>query len=132
MSFEELVIVAVLAVFILGPQRLPEYAAKLAQFVKQLRRMAEGAKDQLQEQLGSDYQDIDWRQYDPRQYDPRRIVRQALIDPIDEAIAPVRQTVDDVRNAANGRVDQPRADPPRPDPRSWDPERPTAYDTEAT
>ncbi len=127
MSFEELVIVAVLAVFILGPHRLPEYAAKLAQLVKQLRRMAEGAKDQLQEQLGSDYQDIDWRQYDPRQYDPRRIVRQALIDPIDEAVAPMRQTVDDVRQAASGQVDA-----PQPDPRAWDPERPTAYDTEAT
>ena len=51
--------------------------------------MAEGAKDQLKDQLGPEYEDINWRQYDPRQYDPRRIVKEALLDPLDEAIAPV-------------------------------------------
>lgn len=79
----EFVILIVLAVVILGPERLPEYAAKLARLVQQLRVMAEGAKGQLKEQLGPEYEDINWRQYDPRQYDPRRIVREALMEPLD-------------------------------------------------
>ena len=70
-----------LAVVILGPERLPEYAAKLGRLVRQARAMAEGAKGQLREQMGPEFDDIDWRQYDPRQYDPRRIVREALLDP---------------------------------------------------
>ncbi|MEP6856198.1 MAG: preprotein translocase subunit TatA [Pedococcus sp.] len=79
-GWEFLALIA-LAVVIVGPERLPEYASKLAQFVRQARSMAEGAKGQLREQMGPEFDDIDWRQYDPRQYDPRRIVREALMDP---------------------------------------------------
>lgn len=77
----EVVLLALIAVFVLGPDKLPEYAAKLAHGIRKLRVMAEGAKGQLKEQLGPEYEDINWRQYDPRQYDPRRIVREALLDP---------------------------------------------------
>ena len=80
----EFIILVVLAYFLLGPDRLPDYAAKLARFVVQLRRLADDAKGQLKEQMGPDYEDVNWRQYDPRQYDPRKIVRQALIEPLDD------------------------------------------------
>ena len=43
----EVVLLALIAVFVLGPDRLPEYAAKLAHGIRRLRVMAEGAKDQL-------------------------------------------------------------------------------------
>jgi hypothetical protein len=51
--------------------------------------MAEGAKVQLKDQLGPEYEDINWRQYDPRQYDPRRIVRKPCSTRLDDAVAPV-------------------------------------------
>ena len=76
----EFVIVVVVALLVIGPERLPEYSAKLAKMVKQLRGLAEAAKVQLREQMGPDFDDVDWKQYDPRQYDPRRIVREALMD----------------------------------------------------
>ncbi len=96
----EFILLALIAVFVLGPDKLPEYAAKLAQAIRRLRVMAEGAKEQLRDQLGPEYEEINWRQYDPRQYDPRRIVREALLDPLDEAVAPIRGEVDAVRDAA--------------------------------
>ncbi len=96
----EVVLLALIAVFVLGPDRLPDYAAKLAHGIRKLRDMAEGAKGQLRDQLGPEYDDINWRQYDPRQYDPRRIVREALLDPLDEAVAPVRDEIGSVRSAA--------------------------------
>lgn len=77
-SSEKLIILLVLAVFILGPDRLPQYAKGLANLVKSVRRMAEGAKTQLKDELGDEYEDVDWKKLDPRQYDPRRIVREAL------------------------------------------------------
>ncbi|WP_338750746.1 preprotein translocase subunit TatA [Janibacter alittae] len=83
----EFVLLIVLAFIILGPQRMPEYAAKLARFVVQLRRMANDAKVQLKDQMGPEYEDLDWRQYDPRQYDPRRIVKQALMEPLEDAFS---------------------------------------------
>ena len=67
----EIVLLILAAVVILGPQRLPEYAAKLAQGVRYLRDLAEGAKGQIKEELGPGFEDVDWRQLDPRQNDPR-------------------------------------------------------------
>src|SRR5450631_4603142 len=76
----EFVILVIAALLVIGPERMPEYAAKLAKLVKQVRSMADTAKVQLREQMGSEFDDVDWKQYDPRQYDPRRIVREALMD----------------------------------------------------
>ncbi|MGL5866393.1 MAG: Sec-independent protein translocase TatB [Dermatophilaceae bacterium] len=168
----EIILLALLAFFILGPERLPEYAAKLAQGIRRLRVMAEGARGQLRDQLGPEYDDIDWRQYDPRQYDPRRIVREALSEPLDDIINPLRDEIgsvrtatrgvgrtnrsapppDDAEAAAPGRersasldesaveiLDLPDLDQLDPEPayRGWglqtfDPERPTPYDSDAT
>lgn len=74
----EFLLLLILAVIILGPSRLPEYAAKLAHAVRNLRDMAEGAKTQIKQEMGPAFDDVNWRQLDPRQYDPRRIVREAL------------------------------------------------------
>ena len=74
----EFLLLLILAVIILGPSRLPEYAAKLAHAVRNLRDMAEGAKSQIKQEMGPAFDDVNWRQLDPRQYDPRRIVREAL------------------------------------------------------
>ena len=97
----EIVLVALIAVFVLGPDRMPEYAAKLARGIRKLRVMAEGAKGQLKDQLGPEYEDINWRQYDPRQYDPRRIVKEALLDPLDDAVSPLRDEIGSVRSAGS-------------------------------
>ena len=136
----EILLLVLIAILVLGPNRMPEYAAKLARGIRQARVMAEGAKGQLKEQLGPEYKDVNWRQYDPRQYDPRRIVRQALIEPIDEAVAPVRDAAAGVGAAAAGGAaakagarQAPAAMPPaEPDPTSYDPDRPTPWDTDAT
>ncbi len=80
LTIEKLAIIGIIAVFVLGPERLPEYAAKLARLVKALRGMADGAKDRLREEMGPDFDDVDWKKLDPRQYDPRRIIREALLE----------------------------------------------------
>ena len=83
LTFDKLIIIAVIAVFLVGPDRLPAYAAQLARLVKSLRSMADGAKDRMREEMGPEFDEIDWRKLDPRQYDPRRIVREALSDVFD-------------------------------------------------
>lgn len=114
----EFMVLAILAVLLLG-DRMPEYAAKLAQFIRTARSMAEGAKGQLKEQLGPDYEDINWRQYDPRQYDPRRIVREALLEPLNDDGSPGQ--ADDASPGYGSTA----AD-------AYDPGRPTPYDIDAT
>lgn len=104
----EFIILIILAVLLLGPDRMPEYAAKLARFVVHARRMANDAKGQLREQMGPEFEDVNWRQYDPRQYDPRRIVKQALLEPLDDTVRDVREigasTRADMDDLAHGRT----------------------------
>lgn len=96
LTFDKLLIVAVIAAFVIGPERLPAYAAKLGQLVRSLRDFANGAKDRMRDEMGPEFDEVDWKKLDPRQYDPRRIVREALLDdrPSESAgaIKPVTQS----------------------------------------
>ena len=80
LTFEKILLIGIVAVFLLGPERLPHYAAQLARLVKQLRNLANGAKDRMRDEMGPEFDDVDWKKLDPRQYDPRRIIREALTD----------------------------------------------------
>ena len=117
----EFIILLLVAVFVIGPDRMPEYARQLAKLVRQVRSMADAAKEQLREQMGSDFDDVDWKQYDPRQYDPRRIVREALMD----------EGPDDGRASPSGQAQAGGFKAPSSTTRH-DPDRPTPFDQDAT
>jgi sec-independent protein translocase protein TatB len=112
-TFDKLLIIGVIAVFLLGPNKLPHYAAQLGKLVRNLRDMANGAKDRMREEMGPEFDDVDWQRLDPRQYDPRRIIREALLD--DEPAPRITRTAS---AAAAGATLAIGATPP--------------YDTEAT
>ncbi|GAA1964093.1 Sec-independent protein translocase TatB [Microbacterium deminutum] len=113
-SFEKFLVIAVFAILILGPERLPAYAAKLATLVTALRRMTDGAKERMRDEVGPDFDDVDWKKLDPRQYDPRHIIRQALFDePSAHGEAPDGPTVADVETGRGpaGPVREPSQSP---------------------
>lgn len=76
----EAIIIALIAFFVIGPERIPAYAEQLREYVKAAKRYADGAKTDLQDTLGPEFTEVDWKKLDPRQYDPRTIVRQALLE----------------------------------------------------
>jgi sec-independent protein translocase protein TatB len=78
LTIEKLLVIGIIALFLIGPDRLPAYSAQFGRLVRQLRDMASGAKDRMRDELGPDFDDMDWKKLDPRQYDPRRIIREAL------------------------------------------------------
>ncbi len=82
LSAEKLILLALLAVLIIGPERLPHYSKQLAEWIKKARRMVDNAQTQMKSELGDGFEDLDWKKLDPRQYDPRRIVRDALREPL--------------------------------------------------
>jgi len=73
----EFLIIAVLAVILVGPERLPEYVRGLRTIVRRLRGIVADGQQALRAEWG---EEVDWDVLDPRQYDPRRIVRDALFD----------------------------------------------------
>ncbi|MGO2660328.1 Sec-independent protein translocase subunit TatA/TatB [Mycetocola reblochoni] len=80
LSVEKLVLIGIIAAVIVGPQRLPGYAAKLAGTVRAFRAMLDAGKARIAEDSGATALREDWAALNPRQYDPRRIVRDALAD----------------------------------------------------
>ncbi len=88
LTFDKLLIIGIIAVFLLGPERLPYYASQLARLVRKLREFANGAKDRMREEMGPDFDEIDWKKLDPRQYDPRRIIREALTEEAPVTVKP--------------------------------------------
>lgn len=137
----EILLLLVLAVIILGPARMPEYAAKLAHAVRALRDLAEGAKTQIQQEMGPAFDDVNWAQLDPRQYDPRRIVRDALAVPPggDTSSSPRVSTAEaagmvPTKQPVEMSIGAETTDARRGRPRraAHDPARPTPFDLEAT
>ena len=117
----ELVILVIAALLVIGPDRMPEYSAKLANLVRQVRGLADTAKVQLREQMGPEFDNVDWKSYDPRQYDPRRIVREALMDDGSQSAQPP-SSGDEPAGGFKAPVSFKRHDP----------EGPTPYDEDAT
>lgn len=93
LSFDKIILIGVIAVLIIGPDKLPQYAASFAQLLNKGRDLLKGARTRVRDEMGSEFDDVDWRKLDPRQYDPRRIIREALLDddpaPVARAAVPV-------------------------------------------
>ena len=122
---EKVLLIAVIAVLIVGPERLPLYAAKFAQFIRWLRDLAKGAQNRMREEMGPEFDEVDWKKLDPRQYDPRRIIREALLDDSPAAVAPVVKPVSRPEPAYISR----KKDAAQPDVPQ---ELSTPYDSEST
>ncbi|PZS19685.1 MAG: Sec-independent protein translocase TatB [Pseudonocardiales bacterium] len=58
LSVEKLFILAVVALFVLGPERLPAAAAWLARTVRQIRDYAGEANEKLRHELGPEFDEI--------------------------------------------------------------------------
>jgi sec-independent protein translocase protein TatB len=94
LTFDKLALIAIIAVFLVGPERLPLYAGRLAELIRSLRDLTDTAKTRLKQELGPEVEDIDWKKLDPRQYDPRRIIREALAEDVTEAAATAPSAAD--------------------------------------
>ena len=62
----ELAVIALVAVIVLGPDRLPDLARQAAQLLHRARGLAHNARDELRTELGPDYADLPLRDLDPR------------------------------------------------------------------
>lgn len=100
----EALILLVVAIVVIGPERLPHYAEQLGRWVRQLRVFMQDARRKVDEELGVDTTDLDWQALDPRRYDPRRIVRDALLDEMNDLGAVLKPTPTG-RTYTSGAVD---------------------------
>src|SRR4051812_19090271 len=62
----ELAVIAFVAVLVFGPEKLPEFARQAGRIARQVRRFANEARDELRQELGPEYADLELRDLDPR------------------------------------------------------------------
>ncbi len=80
----KLVVLAVIALIVFGPHELPKIASQAGRMLRDLRRIAEGAKADLREGLGPEFKDFDFEDLNPR-----RFVQRHLLDDMSDASQPL-------------------------------------------
>ena len=83
----EIVVLALAALFIFGPERLPDLAKDAAAGLKRLRTAITGVRAQVDESLGDDLAGL--RDLDLRRYHPKTFIRDQLLT--DDDGPPVRR-----------------------------------------
>jgi sec-independent protein translocase protein TatB len=81
----ELAVIAFVAVLVVGPEKLPDLARQAGQLLRQLRRLATSARDELRDELGPEFADLELRDLDPREIVRKHIV-EAMEDDEDEQL----------------------------------------------
>ena len=75
LSIPKLLVLAVIALVIFGPNELPKIASQAGRALRDLRKIAEGAKNDLREGLGPEFSD-----FDIEDLNPKRFVQKHLFD----------------------------------------------------
>ena len=78
LSFTKILVLAVIALIIFGPDQLPKIARQAGQALRDLRLIAERAKADLEEGLGPEFRDFDINDLNPKNF-----VRKHLWDEFD-------------------------------------------------
>jgi sec-independent protein translocase protein TatB len=118
----EIVVLALAALFIFGPDRLPTLAKDAASGLKKLRAAITGVRGQLHDSLGDDFDHL--RDLDLRQYHPKTFIRQQLL--ADDDAPPARRAAGATARQRNGAVRTADARRPR------DSAVPPPFDADAT
>lgn len=85
LGLDKLLVIGVLALFLVGPDKLPLYAAQLAKWIRVARSMADDAKHRVAAEMGPEFEDVDWASLDPRRYHPKRLLQEAWNAPAESA-----------------------------------------------
>lgn len=68
LSISKLLILAVIALIVFGPNELPKVAAQAGRMLRDLRRIADGATAELKEGLGPEFQNFELEDLNPRRF----------------------------------------------------------------
>ncbi len=85
----ELAVIAFVAVLVFGPDKLPEFARQAGRMARKVREFANEARDELREELGPEYADLEFKDLDPRTIVRKHIIEAMNEDPDGPVTAPV-------------------------------------------
>jgi len=106
LSIPKLLVLAVIALVIFGPNELPKIASQAGRALRDLRKIAEGAKNDLREGLGPEFPDFDIEDLNPKRFVQKHLLDDINGDSAQAAAQSPRQT------RANGTLLAPGERPP--------------------
>jgi sec-independent protein translocase protein TatB len=74
-GFPEMLVIAVVAIVVFGPDRLPGFIRTVAWLLNRTRGVIANAQKDLRDELGPEFADLDVRELNPRSF-----IRQHLLD----------------------------------------------------
>jgi sec-independent protein translocase protein TatB len=86
-------------VLVFGPDKLPDLARQAGQMLRKVRQFADAARDELREELGPEYADLELRDLDPR-----TIVRKHIIEAMNDDEEDVRPRRRGLRPLRDGEL----------------------------
>lgn len=143
----KLLVLAIVGVIVLGPDKLPNLARDAARMIRTLREVAIGAREQLHDELGPEFAEVDLRTLNPRtmiqravfgdevdlsKADPRTVLREAILGDADlraaDPRAALREDMDSPPSVSvSKKSSRPKPGPGRPGAAATHP-----YDSDAT
>ncbi len=109
LSISKILVLAVIALVIFGPNELPKMASQAGKALRDLRRIAEGAKNDLREGLGPEFAD-----FELEDLHPKRFVQKHFLDDFNGDSVPSTKTAAPPMRSAqtNGTLLAPGERPP--------------------
>ena len=101
---QEFVLLLLIALVVVGPDRLPRYAREFRGWVEKARDMFADARVSVRDEMGDT---MDLSTLDPRSYDPRHIVRDVLAEPVVAPSSPRSEGRAARRRSARSAADAP-------------------------
>jgi sec-independent protein translocase protein TatB len=90
LNISKILILAVLALIIFGPNELPKMASQAGKALRDLRRIAEGAKNDLREGLGPEFADFELEDLHPKRFVQKHFLDDINGDSAKAAAQPMR------------------------------------------
>lgn len=88
----EFMVIAVVAMLVFGPDRLPDFARQAGRMVRQVRQLTKQARDDIRAELGPEYADFELTDLDPRRAIRKHIIEAWDDDEDEDDAAPRRST----------------------------------------
>lgn len=96
-SATEIAVLIIIAVVMFGPEKVPQYARKAARVFHFIRNIANSTRDQLRQDLGPKYSDLEIQDLNPKVF-----VAKYLLDDFREDIDGIKSDLSDVRDDLTG------------------------------
>lgn len=83
----ELLVIGVVGIIVFGPDRLPDYARQAGRMLRQVRKFAQNAQEDLRSELGPEFADLKLSDLDPRS-----MIRKHVLEGLDDDLSTATRT----------------------------------------